>query len=184
MSSIATTTIQTPRGLITLRATTADDASRLRALRLEALADSPTSFGSAVEEIDAHDWTKLVAGDANDAVFVAEHAGQLVGMSGLHRSARQKDRHQALVWGVYVRTAWRRLGVAQVLVNTCCGCAASRGIAIVKLSAVVESGALACYLRCGFRVTGVDPAALKWEGKYYDELLMSRWIKPDAAGSV
>lgn len=56
--------------------------------------------------------------------------------------------------------------------------ARTSGVAIVKLTVVPESGARACYERCGFRVTGIDPAALRWEGKYYDELLMHRWLEP------
>src|SRR4029450_9830240 len=85
---MSSTLMQTVRGAVTIRQTTADDAQPLRTLRLEALSSSPTSFGSAVEDVDAHDWTKLAAGDANNAVFVAEHDGQLVGMTGMYRSTR------------------------------------------------------------------------------------------------
>ena len=52
-------------------------------------------------------------------------------------------------------------------------------MAIVKLTVVPESGARACYERCGFTVTGVDPAAIYWDGRYYDELLMHRWVQPN-----
>ena len=36
--------------------------------------------------------------------------------------------------------------------------------------------AIACYQRCGFQITGTEHASLAWEGRYYDELLMSRWL--------
>ncbi len=172
--------IETARGAVTIRATAVEDAGPLRALRLEALTGSPTSFGSSVEEIDSHDWTALATGGPNDACFVAEHAGALVGLAAIHRPARRKHAHHADVWRVYVQPAWRRLGLAQHLVNACVDWAARTGVAIVKLTVVPESGAMACYLRCGFHITGVDPAALQWEGRYYDELLMCRWISRDA----
>jgi hypothetical protein len=55
MSSAA---LQTSRGSVTVRRAIADDAQALRALRLEALTNHPTSFGTAAEEIDKMDWTK------------------------------------------------------------------------------------------------------------------------------
>ena len=181
---MSSSSVQTPRGSVTIRSTIADDAPRLRALRLEALTSSPTSFGADLSDVDAHDWVKVATGDADNAVFVAEHAGQLVGMTGAYRSTRRKERHHADLWGVYVQPAWRRIGLAQTLVNRAVDWARDAGVAIVKLTVVPESGARACYERCGFQVTGVDPAALFWDGRYYDELLMHRWTNRNAIGSV
>jgi GNAT superfamily N-acetyltransferase len=79
---------------------------------------------------------------------------------------------------VFVQPAHRRSGVAQTLVNAAVEWARAQGVAIVKLTVVPETGARACYERCGFRVTGTDPACLQWQGRYYDELLMSRWLTP------
>ena len=169
---------------MTIRPTMADDAPRLRALRVEALTSSPTSFGSDLSDMDAHDWVEVATGDADNAVFVAEHAGQLIGMTGAYRSTRRKEAHHADLWGVYVQPAWRRIGLAQTLVNRAVDWARDAGVAIVKLTVVPESGARACYERCGFQVTGVDPACIRWDGRYYDELLMHRWTNPDAAGGV
>ena len=178
------TSLQTTRGAVTIRSTTADDAPRLRALRVEALASSPTSFGSDLSDVDAHDWVKVAAGDADNAVFVAEHASHLIGMTGAYRSTRRKERHHADLWGVYVRPDWRRMGLAQALVNAAVAWARDAGVVIVKLTVVPESGARACYERCGFKVTGVDPAALLWDGRYYDELLMHRWTIPNPLTGV
>jgi GNAT superfamily N-acetyltransferase len=178
------TSIQTARGAVTIRSTSADDAPRLRALRVEALTSSPTSFGSDVSDVDVHDWVKVATGDADNAAFVAEHAGQLIGMAGGYRSTRRKERHHADIWGVYVQPNWRRMGLAQALLNATVEWARDAGVAIVKLTVVPESGARGCYERCGFKVTGVDPAALCWDGRYYDELLMHRWTNPNAPAGV
>ena len=161
---------------LTIRATRADDAPRLRALRVEALTSSPTSFGSAAEDVDTFDWTRIATGSADDAVFVAEHDGNLVGMTGIRRSARRKEVHFGFIWGVFVQPAHRRRGVAQALLNAAVEWARASGVAIVKLTVVPESGARGCYERCGFRVTGTDPACIRVDGRYYDELLMSRWL--------
>ena len=177
-----TTRIETPHGPLVIRAASAADMDRLKSLRVEALTSCPIAYGSSPEDVD---WQiGNVGQDANKSIFTAEHAGDLHAMAGVVRSTRAKDRHHAEVWGVYVRTAWRRLGVARALVNACVDWAAARGVAIVKLTVVPESGAMGCYLRCGFRVTGVDPAALRWDGKYYDELLMHRWLKPEPPAGV
>lgn len=175
---MSATPIHTSPGIVTVRRAVADDAQRLRALRLEALTNHPTSFGTAAEEIDQMDWTKRAAGGAEEAVFVAEHDGLLVGMTGIFRNTRLKDSHFGFIWGVYVRPAYRGCGVAQALVTTAVEWARAAGVAIVKLTVVPESGARTCYERCGFQVTGTDVAALKWDGRYYDELIMSRWIVP------
>ena len=176
--------IITPRGAVTIRATTADDARPLRALRLDALSDSPTSFGADAAGIDARDWAAVAAGEADGIVFVAEHAGALVGMAGAYRNPQQKVSHYAILWGVFVQPDWRRVGLAQALVDACVEWAERQRVPMVKLTVVPESGALGCYLRCGFRVTGVDHAALQWEGRYYDKLLMHRWLQPNAPGRV
>ena len=181
---MSSTSIQTPQGAVTIRATTAGDAAKLRALRVEALTSSPTSFGSSVDDVEGHDWSKVAAGDAGGAVFVAEHAGQLVGMTGIHRSTRTKEAHHADLWGVYVQPAYRKLGIARALVTAAVEWARDAGVAIVKLTVVPESGARGCYERCGFRVTGMDVAALRWDGRYYDELLMSRWLQPEPPADV
>jgi RimJ/RimL family protein N-acetyltransferase len=40
-----------------------------------------------------------------------------------------------------------------------------------------NTGALGCYLRCGFKITGVEEATIRWDGRFYDELLMVRWLE-------
>jgi RimJ/RimL family protein N-acetyltransferase len=171
------TTLATARGPVTIRPASPADADRLRALRTEAVTLHPTSFGSTPDEVKSYDWRDLTGGGGREsAVFVVEHDGEFIALTGIVRSSRVKDAHHADVWGVYVREGWRKLGIAQALVNRAVDWAAARGVAIVKLTVVPQSGAQGCYERCGFRATGIDRAALKWKDRYYDEVLMSRWI--------
>lgn len=173
-------TLETPRGVVILRAAAADDAEKLSALRSEAVALHPTSFGSTPQEVAGYDWVNLTGGGPREsAVFVAEHEAGLIGLTGVLRGTRAKESHHAHIWGVYVQRDWRKLGIASGLVNAAVAWARGRGVAIVKLTVVPESGAIPCYLGCGFTASGTDRAALKWDGRYYDEILMSRWIAAD-----
>ena len=81
----------TPQGIVTVRTTTAADAPRVRALRIEALTGSPTSFGSDVTNADVFDWTALAAGGVVDTIVVAEHADRLSppAVSGVPGHARR-----------------------------------------------------------------------------------------------
>jgi RimJ/RimL family protein N-acetyltransferase len=53
--------------------------------------------------------------------------------------------------------------------------AKARKIILVKLGvAATNISAIRCYERCGFSTYGTEPRAIFYEGKYYDEFLMSR----------
>lgn len=160
-----------------VRTTRAADGQALRELRLEAISENPTAFGSSIEDTHEKDWTAQAergAGGENEAVFVAEADGRLIGMTGIFAGTRVKDRHAASIWGVYVRPAWRGHRIADRLIGAAVDWARQKQLAIVRLTVVSDNApAIACYTRCGFRVTGVDAAALAWEGRFYDELLMS-----------
>ena len=155
------------------------DAGRLRDLRLEALADHPQAFSSDyataaqeplanwVERLERHEQ------GANERLQVAEAGSELVGMAGIYRDPRPKIRHAATIWGVYVSPGWRGLRTGDGLVKANLEWAASHEVVFVRLAVIsVNSSAIACYLRCGFSVYGVEPKSIFYEGRYYDELMM------------
>lgn len=170
--------IKTSGGLVTLRTTRRQDAERLRAMRIEALALHPTAFSSSPEEAATEDWAARAAdgcGDGLTAIFVVEAAEELVAMTGILLSARPKFPHSAFIWGVYTRPAWRGRGLSERLVNTAVAWAASKGRTIVRLGVGAQNaGAVRTYVRCGFRVYGVERASAVVDGVEYDELLMDR----------
>jgi RimJ/RimL family protein N-acetyltransferase len=169
--------IETARGSVIVRQTDESDAVALRQLRIEALTAHPTSFGASPENVDERNWATLAKGGTGDAVFVATAGDALIAMTGVYRGKGSKDRHRVGIWGVYVRPEWRGLHIAEAMLELAAEWAAERGIKIVHLMACTHNApAIACYHRCGFRVSGVEYATIEVDGRYYDEFLMYRWL--------
>ena len=175
---------RTDRGQVSIRPTREEDAAAFRELRLEALRGHPEAFGADYAEALARPiefWQERVrsgAGNDRGVTYVAEAGGALVAMTGLFRGDGPKMRHSATIWGVYVAPDWRGLGIADALIEACIGRAGQLGLRLVKLNVVTtNAAAIRCYVRCGFRVFGVEPEVIFCDGTYYDELLMVRRIE-------
>lgn len=176
-------TIQTPRGDVTIRPTRESDAPAYRELRLQGLRDHPEAFGADVETSAARpiefwrDRMRQGAGGEHGVAYVAEAAGELIGMTSLVRNDLPKTRHAANIYGVYTHPAWRGAGVADALLDACAEFARALGLRLLKLGVVTtNTGAIRLYGRRGFTVYGVEPEAIATGGVYYDELLMVRRI--------
>jgi RimJ/RimL family protein N-acetyltransferase len=73
----------------------------------------------------------------------------------------------------------RNAGVARRLVKTTIEFARDR-VERIQLSVVSDNEqARQLYERLGFLVHGIEKKALKQDGRYYDEVLMSKDLKPD-----
>jgi len=170
--------INTPQGTIVIREANLADAIQFRELRLNALQDSPTAFSADLQTNIDHPtsfWEDRLREDENASIYFAEHENHLIGMSGIRCGQSPKTQHNAGIWGVYVRPEWRGLHIAEALIEICIDWARTRDVVIVKLAVVsANESAVHCYKRCGFTIYGTEPRALLYEGKYYDEFLMSR----------
>jgi RimJ/RimL family protein N-acetyltransferase len=169
----------TPRGKIVIREANVTDAHDFRALRLEALQNSPVAFSADYQKNFNHPikyWEDLLTPDPHEStMFLGEFEGGLIAMTGVMRGSSPKTRHSAWIWGVYVTPAWRGLHIAEEIVHTCIDWALARSVVMVKLGvAAVNQPAIRCYDRCGFKVYGTEPRAVLVDGKYYDEYLMSK----------
>jgi GNAT superfamily N-acetyltransferase len=115
--------IITPRGSLTIRDATPADAMPFRELRLEALQDSPIAFSADYQQNLNHPakyWEDRLTMEEDEAnIFLAEHEGKLIGMTGIARGSSPKTRHGAWIWGIYVTPHWRGLRIAQELINSC-----------------------------------------------------------------
>jgi GNAT superfamily N-acetyltransferase len=140
----------------------AGEGLRLRALRLHALADAPTAFGSTFAREEAFPesvWHERAAGGAGGGdriTFVAEQDGQWVGLAtGLAEDPEDPRQTGPVLVGMFVDPTARRHGVGAMLVEGVAGWARARGAA--RLSLWVFSSnepAIALYRKCGFRPTG------------------------------
>jgi GNAT superfamily N-acetyltransferase len=115
------------------------------------------------------------------AIFGAFADTRLIGIVGVRRLEREKERHKASIWGMYVAASSRRHGAAGMLLREAIGRARSwLGLEQVQL-AVTDAApdARRIYERHGFRVWGVEPRALCWDGRAVDETYMILDLRDD-----
>lgn len=161
-----------------VRRLTALDAPSLRQLRLDALVETPESFGSSYEEEhtltleDIRGWITPLDDGAMLGVFVED---SLAGMVGVGRQRKLKMRHKAHIWSMYVAPAHRGQGLGRLLMLAAIAHARTmRGIRQVQLSVTANNtAAVQLYASLGFVEYGREREALCVNGKLYDETLMA-----------
>jgi ribosomal protein S18 acetylase RimI-like enzyme len=97
----------------------------------------------------------------------------LVGTAGCYSDNAVKSRHKLLLVGMYVRPAYRRLGLGAKLIDRVLQHARGiGGIAVVQLGVGCDNhAARALYERMGFKIYGIERKALKVGDRYIDEEL-------------
>jgi ribosomal protein S18 acetylase RimI-like enzyme len=166
-----------------VRVLTQADAEPFRKLRRERLDDSPRAFGESIAECESMSAAgvaeRLGSVNGNNFVVGAFDGGKLVGMAGFARNLREKSNHKGLIWGVYVRPAFRNLGVARSLMTTLLERAKSHsGLEQIILTVAAEqSAAKRLYQSLGFEVFGHERHALKVDNAYVDEDHMVLWLR-------
>jgi GNAT superfamily N-acetyltransferase len=145
---------------ITVRQIKPTEGASLRAIRLRALADSPEAFGSTLAETEARPmsyWDMRARGDTGDqrsTLFVAEDAGQWIGLVGGFVDREGEDRGAELI-SMWVDPAYRGRGVGRRLVERVVAWAREHGASGVSLWVTGgNSAAETLYAHCGFRRTG------------------------------
>ena len=170
---------------MTIRFLDSGDLTAYRDLRLAALQESPTAFGSShIEEADlplTEFAARLRPPDKPDngifGAFVDDKG--LVGILGFAREYRVKRAHIASVWGMYVSPEFRGRGFGAALVDEAIAHARMLGsvrqIVLSVTASNVAAGAL--YRSRGFERIGLERDALCIDGKYFDEEQMALYLK-------
>jgi len=170
----------TSRGVIIIREAIPADVIQYRELRLHGLQDSPTAYSADYQESlnkPMSFWEGRLNFDAYGTIFLAEYAGNLIGMTGIRIRESPKTRHCADIFSVYVRPEMRGLHIAEKLLEACADWAKARNVNILKLGVIASNtSAVRCYERCGFKIYGTEPRDVFYEGNYYDLHLMYRDI--------
>jgi RimJ/RimL family protein N-acetyltransferase len=154
-----------------------------RALMLEAYATHPDAFTSTVaerEKLPLSWWEARVRAEpaAKDVVLGALQDGEIAGVVGLSFERREKVRHKATLFGMYVRPHLRGRGIGRQLVLAALEHARERsGIKLVQLT-VTEGNEPAerLYESCGFVRFGVEPLAVVVGSGYVSKLHMWRRV--------
>jgi ribosomal protein S18 acetylase RimI-like enzyme len=151
--------ISQPGSVITVRRIHADEGAALRAIRLAALRDSPSAFGSTYQAEEAHTarhWAQRArhcsAGD-DSATYFATIDERVVGLVAAYRPSRA----EAVVELVSMWTApdFRRTGAARQLVDAVLEWARAGSAKSVELWVTKGNDpAIELYRSAGFRETG------------------------------
>ena len=159
------------------------DAGAWRDIRLAALKDAPEAFGQTFEHTSTQPFehfSQAVSG-ANP-IFAAGGVDRLVGTAGFYVMGGPKQSHRGQLWGMFVAPEYRNTGIGKALIEAVIGYARDL-VEQVHLTVVAENaGAYRLYRQMGFQVYGVEPRALSYNGRFYDEVLMVRWLNCKGAG--
>lgn len=158
------------------------DVAAFKSIRLEALENSPESFGESLEEARGRadgDFERMLSDHGKgDFVLGGFLRGMLIGVAGFHREAAVKFSHKASLWGVYVVPDYRGRQYGASLVAKVVEMARSeRDVRQINLVVVATNApALAIYESLGFVTYGKEPQAICAAGAYHDEYHMKLFL--------
>ncbi len=152
-------------------------------LRKEAFLKEPESFGSdyttytATPLIDKeHFFEKVLNYPFSFVLGAFAEDNTMIGIAGFTCHTATKRRHKGILWGMYVKPAFRLQGIARKLAEIIMLSAKEDAQCEQILITVSPPGSVAhqFYDRLGFIQYGVEYRALKLDDEYVDEVLMMR----------
>ena len=156
----------------------ASHALAYRELMLEAYDRHPQAFTSSVRERAAMplQWWESRLTSQLAVAFGAYEEGKLAGLVGLAFEPREKARHKATLFGMYVSANVRQRGLGVQLVEAVLAQArAHQGLRLIKLTVTAgNDAAFNLYRRCGFIQFGLEPMAVRVGEEYFDKIHMWR----------
>ena len=153
-----------------------DDAAPYHALRLRMLRVYPDAFNSSYEEdsLKPLAWAEKRiapgAGSPHDFVLGAfADSGEMIASVGLAVESRMKQRHKALLFGMFVVPEAGSRGVGRALLSACLERARGiPGLEQVYLTVTATNGrARRLYEAAGFATFGLEERALKVGSEYF-----------------
>jgi ribosomal protein S18 acetylase RimI-like enzyme len=156
---------------VSIRRLTPADAPEYRALRLRAFKDHPEAFTSSYEEAvlkPVASSEKRLASDSPGIFWGAFEAGVMAGMVGLDHEQRLKNRHKAVVIGMYVAPEFAGKGLGQQLLTALLDHARASQLELLVLTVTQgNDSAERLYVKAGFQSFGIEPRAIKVHNQYF-----------------
>lgn len=158
---------------VVIRPFSADEAVAWRTIRLEALRNAPEAFGQTAEHAESQGlqhFEQTVSG--RFPPFAAFEGGTPVGTAGFYILDGPKMSHRGMLWGMYVAPSHRRLGIGCRLISAIIDHARGKVDQIHLHVVTTNTAAYDLYRRMGFLAYGIEPRALRYGGRDYDEAMM------------
>lgn len=155
-----------------IRKLDAYDTHLWKQFRLAALQESPQYFGSSYEEeVERTDqeWEEVLTKNTIFGLFINEC---LVGTAGFFTLKLLKLKHRGGIFSMYTLPEYRTQGVGSKLIQHVISYGKNQVSQIHLMCVTTNLSAIKLYEKCGFRIYGTEPRALKIHDKYYDEHLM------------
>lgn len=159
-----------------IRFLNSQDVNAYRDLRLQALRESPTAFGSSYEQETCFPLTNFAArlcpnDDSASGIFGAfSDSNRLIGMLGFLRESRLKRAHIGSLWSMYVLPEFRNQGVGAALLDRALSHARQLALRQIVLTVTANNlAACSLYRSRGFERFGLEQDALFIDSEYFDE---------------
>ncbi|MEI2302491.1 GNAT family N-acetyltransferase [Ensifer sp. MJa1] len=161
---------------ITIRAARSNDFEAVAALMNQPGVRSGTLRQPFSTPEQTRKW--MEARSEEDVVIVAERAGQILGMAGLHRSKGR--RHHSAGLGISVDDRHRGKGIGKSLLTALIDAADNwLGISRLELTVFTDNeAAIALYRKSGFEMEGTHRAYALRNGELADVFAMARIRAP------
>jgi RimJ/RimL family protein N-acetyltransferase len=153
------------------------DAEAFQHLHLESLAAHPAAFAMAYEEECGLPLAEFRSRLERLVVFGGFSNDVLAGIATLQRQTLLKRRHVALIWGMYVREAFRGSGLAGLILQAVIDRAETEVDQLELYVAVGNDHAAHFYRRFGFERYGIMRRSLRVNDVDYDAEMMVRILR-------
>jgi RimJ/RimL family protein N-acetyltransferase len=162
--------------LFSVRRLSNQEADTYRSIRLESLQQDPEAFGSTLEREVNESRQNFLERFDRSTLFGGFVGPKLQAIVGFQPFEGPKIAHKGVLWGMYVRPEARGTGLATALVGSLIEHAREH-VEQIQLTVVSNNPrARRFYQRMGFSEYGLEKEALKYNGVYFDEVLMVRFL--------
>lgn len=156
------------------RILTQEDISAYQTLRLQALKEFPTSFGSSYElekNSTSLEIKEKLQQNENRFTIGTFLNGKLVGILTFKRETAIKTNHKGSIFGVYVDSRFQKKGIGKkILADTISYLKTIEGLEQINLTVnSTNRAAIRLYTEFGFENFGYEKNALKFKNEYFDE---------------